>query len=108
MIPNVGNKTGSGTNDNDVVIQFDDIVDGCDTFMLFSTTGAMDVFPSLDGANFATAPYSLFDGGGTSQDPVLVTVAGRMYGFRGKFKAVRVLQNGATAVANAVLRYGTM
>jgi hypothetical protein len=108
MAGNVGNKTGTGTNDNDVVINFNDIVDGADTFLLMSTAGAMDVFPSLDGTNFATAALSLTDMGATTSDPVVVTAANRIYGFRGNYKALRVLQNGATAVANAVLRYGTM
>lgn len=108
MIGNVGNKTGTGTNNNDVVIEFSDIVDGADTFLLMSTAGAMDVFVSLDGTNYATAALSLDDMGATTTDPVIVTSANRVYGFRGKYKAIRVLQNGATAVENAVLRYGTM
>lgn len=108
MTGNLGNKTGTGTNDNDVVITFDDVVDGADTFLLMSTAGAMDVFVSLDGTNFSTAALSLTDMGAITSDPVLVTVANRVYGFRGKFKAIRVLQNGITAVTAAVLRYGTM
>lgn len=107
-IANVGNKTGSGTNDNDVVIDATDLMDGADTFFLMSTAGAMDVFVSLDGTNYTTAALSLTDMGATTTTPVVVTAANRMYGFRGKFKAVRVLQNGATAVENAVLRYGVM
>lgn len=108
MSGNVGNKTGTGTNDNDVVITFDDVVEGADTFLLMSTAGAMDVFVSLDGTNFSTAALSLTDMGAITSDPVVVTAANRCYGFRGKFKSIRVLQNGVTAVANAVLRYGTM
>lgn len=108
MAGNLGYKTGSGTNDNDVVITFDDVVEGADTFLLMSTAGAMDVFPSLDGTNFATAALSLEDLGATTSTPVIVTVANRIYRFRGKFKSIRVLQNGATGVANAVLRYGVM
>lgn len=108
MPGNVANKTGSGTNDNDVVILFDDVVDGADTFLLMSTAGAMDVFVSLDGTNFSTAALSLTDMGATTSDPVIVTAANRVYGFRGKYKAIKVLQNGATAVTAAVLRYGNM
>lgn len=108
MSGNVGNKTGSGTNDNDVVITFEDVIDGADTFMLQSTAGAMDVFVSLDGTNYSTAARSLSDLGAITSDPVLVTAAGRNYGFRGKYKGIKVLQNGATAVVGAVLRYGTM
>jgi hypothetical protein len=41
--------------------------------------------------------------GATALDPVLVTVAGRMYGFRGKFRKLKVLENGATDVAVTLL-----
>ena len=105
---NVGTKKGTGTSDNDVVIDFTGIPDDVDTFILMSTAGAMDVFVSLDGTNYSTAALSLTDMGATTADPVIVTVANRAYGFRGKFAAVRVLQNGSTGVANAVLRYGEM
>lgn len=105
---NQGNKTGTGTNDNDIVISFVDVVDSANTFFLSSTAGAMDVFTSLDGTNYNTAAQSLIDMGATTQDPVLVTVANRSYAFRGLFKGIRVLQNGATAVTAAVLRYGTL
>jgi NADPH:quinone reductase-like Zn-dependent oxidoreductase len=94
--------TGSGTNDNDVVIQTESI-EARRYFELMSTTGAMDVLVSLDGTNYATAPLSLEDRGATTLDPVLVTAAGRVYRFIGAFVKVRVLQNGATAVANATL-----
>lgn len=94
--------TGTGTNDNDVVIQTSS-VDQFDAFMLVSTAGAMDVFVSLDGTNYATAALSLQDFGASTTDPVIVTAAGRVYGFVGKFKTLRVLQNGATAVEDATL-----
>lgn len=116
MTGNVGNVIGvAGVNDNDVLINFtasssdwENLVGAADTFLLMSTAGAMDVFVSLDGTNFATAALSLTDMGATTSDPVVVTAANRVYGFRGKYKSIRVLQNGATAVANAVLRYGVM
>lgn len=95
-------KTASGTNDNDVVIQTDDVT-AFNTFLLQSTGGAMDVFVSLDGTNYSTAALSLTDLGATTSDPVVVTAANRTYGFRGSFAAIRVLQNGAGAVANACL-----
>ncbi len=94
--------TGSSTSDNDVLIQTGD-VSRYDSFTLLSTGGAMDVFVSLDGTNYATAALSLQDFGATTNDPVLVTVAGRLYQFRGKFAKIRVLQNGATAVTAATL-----
>jgi hypothetical protein len=99
---NVVYTGGVGVNDNDVVIQTGD-VSAFDTFMLMSTAGVFDVFVSLDGTNYATAALSLADLGATSTSPVVVSVAGRVYGFRGTYKAIRVLQNGAKAVANAAL-----
>lgn len=95
-------KSGVGTNDNDVVIQTGDI-SAYDEFLLQSTAGAMDVLVSLDGTNYATAPLSITDLGATTSDPVVVTAANRTYGFRGTFALMRVLQNGATGVANACL-----
>jgi hypothetical protein len=98
----------TGENDNDVLIEFTSNVEAFDVFELMSTAGAMDVFVSLDGTNYTTAALSLADLGATSTDPVIVTAANRMYGFRGKYKKIKVLQNGATAVTAPVLRYGTM
>lgn len=87
--------TNSSTADNDVLIQTGD-VSRYDSYELMSTAGTVDVFVSLDGTNYATAALSLVDKGATTSDPVLVTAAARVYGFRGKFLKVRVLQNGAT------------
>lgn len=106
VLDHIGNamryKSATGTNDNDAVIATDD-VSKYDTFMLMSTAGAMDVFPSLDGVNFATSALSLTDLGATSAAPVIVTAANRIYGFRGTFAKIRVDQNGATPVTAACL-----
>ncbi len=88
-----------GTNDNDVLIQTGDI-SKYGSFFLMSTQGAMDVFVSIDGTNYTTAPLSLIDLGATTTAPVLVTVANRLYAFPAKVRYVRVLQNGATAALN--------
>ncbi len=93
---------GSSTADNEVSIQATGIGE-YNTFMLMSTAGAMDVLVSLDGTNYATAALSLTDLGAADTLPVLVTVAGRVYGFRGSFAGVKVLQNGATGVTAPVL-----
>lgn len=87
--------SGTGTNDNDLLFTSGDMsrFDAC---VLMSTTGAVDVEVSLDGTNYSTAALSLQDFGATSNDPVLVTVAARVYGFVGKYSKVRVRQNGAT------------
>lgn len=100
-----GSYTATGVSDNDVLITTGDMTP-YRVFTLMSTAGAVDVFASLDGTNYNTAPLSLTDLGATTNDPVLVTAANRMYGFFGAYKYIKVLQNGATA-ATATLRYGT-
>jgi hypothetical protein len=105
-LANGASYTNTSTEDNEEVIVTGD-VSRHNTFMLMSVTGAVDVLVSLDGTNFSTAPQSLVDMGATDAAPVLVTVAARVYGFRGKFRKIKVLQNGATDVAVTLL-CGTM
>ena len=88
--------TGTGANDNDVLFTTSDL-DAWDACWLMSSAGAVDVLVTLDGTNWSTAPLTLQDFGATDNSGVLVTVAGRVYGFAGKPQKVRVLQNGATA-----------
>lgn len=92
----------AGTGDNTIVLETTD-VSHFETFTLMSTAGAMDVDVSLDGTNFTTAPLSMADLGSTATAPVIVTAAGRLYGFRGNYKIIRVRQNAGVAVANALL-----
>ena len=94
--------TNDCTDDNEVLIQTTD-VSRFDACFLMSTTGAVDVFVSLDGTNYATAALSLEDKGATSTAPVLVTAALRVYGFVAKFRRIRVIQNGATDAAASLL-----
>ena len=96
--------SGTGANNDDILFTSED-VSQYSGFTLMSTTGAVDVFVSLDGTNFATAALSLQDLGATDNLPVLVTAAGRVYGFVGKFRKVRVMQNGATAAAASLLAW---
>jgi len=93
---------GTGTNDNDVLFTTGDLsrYDAC---TIMSTDGAVDVFVSLDGTNYASYALSLQDMGATSTDPVLVTAADRVYGFVVKARRIRVLQNGATAASASML-----
>lgn len=103
-----GFKSGSGTNDNDLIFGTLVNMETYNTFEIMSTAGAMDVFVSIDGTNFTTAAHSLADLGAITSDPVVVTAANRLYGFKGKFAAIQVRQNGGTAVVNASIRYGVM
>jgi hypothetical protein len=91
-----------GTNDEDVCIETTD-VSKYNTFMLSNTAGAVKVLVN-DGQQWQTAPLSLADLGATDTNPVLLTAADRQYGFRGFYKAIRVLQEGATAATGVVLR----
>ena len=91
----------AGVNDNDVVIETED-VSLFDTFQVKIGAGAADVYVSLDGTNFE-GPLSLADLGAITSDPVIVMAADRMYGFRGAYRKIRVVQNGATAVTDSLL-----
>lgn len=96
--------TGSGTNNNDVVMTIADDSLQYDTWIIGSSAGALDVFVSLDGTNFQSAALALLDlGSATPTTMVAVTTAGGNFAFRGKYKKIRVDQNGATAVVGAVL-----
>ena len=92
---------GSCTDDNEVLITSSDLsqYDAC---VIMSLTGAVDVFTSLNGTDYATAARSLQDFGATDLLPVLVTAALREYGLVGKWRRLRVLQNGATDAAVVV------
>ena len=66
----------------------------------------MDVDVSLDGTNFAAAIALTDLHSLTPATKVLATTADLIYFFEGNYKAVRVLQDGVTAVADAVLVCG--
>lgn len=94
----------ASVNDNDVICSIIDDALHYDTWVLGSTAGAMDVEVSLDGTNYLATVIALLDM--TSTTPatmVVVTTAGKPAAFRGKFRAIRVRQNGATAVVNPAL-----
>lgn len=93
---------GVGVNANDVL--FNAAVEKHSLFTLMSTTGAVQVLVSLDGVNFATAPLSMVDAGSASSTTtVIVTAPLRVYLFSGKFRVLRVTQNGATATAATLM-----
>lgn len=97
-------KSGTGTNDNDTVIEITSNAEQYDTWQLGSTAGAMDVFGSLDGTNYLSAAIALIDLGSTAPSTaVVVTTAGGNFGFRGRWKKIIVRQNGGTGVANGTL-----
>lgn len=99
-------KSGSSSADNAVVFQLggDGAIPEFDTFQIGSTAGVMDVFGSGDGVNYLADPLALIDLTSTTPSTLVQqTTAGKHFGLRGKFRALRVLQNGATAVQNAYI-----
>lgn len=92
----------AGVSDNDIVIQTGNI-NQYDTFMLKTDAGAVDVFVDLGDGTFV-GPISLADLGATGTAPVIVTAAGRLYGFSGSFDAILVRQNGGTGATGSLLR----
>lgn len=91
----------AGTNNDDLCLQTEDVSD-LDTFTLHTTGGGFTVDITIDGTNWVQ-DISMTDLGATTSAPVIAGVANRLYGFAGPFKAIRVRQNGATAVAGLVM-----
>lgn len=90
--------------DNAVVFTFTGNGQTYDTYQLGSTAGVMDVFGSGDGTNFGTTALALIDMCSTTPATnVVETAANRHFLLRGRFKAIQILQKGATAVENAYL-----
>jgi hypothetical protein len=99
-------KDGLGASDNDVIVQTEDVSAYNDFRLMYTSTGSLDVYPSLDGTNYATAPLTLYDLGSTAVAPATVvatTGVGRIYGFSGTYAKLRVLQNGAGIPATVCL-----
>lgn len=102
--PILEKSAGTGVSDNDVIFEIASNADQFDTWQLGSTAGVMDVFVSGDGTNYLSAAVALIDLGSTAPSvAVIATTAGGHYGIRGRWKKVKVLQKGATAVAAGYL-----
>jgi hypothetical protein len=90
---------GSGVNTGDTLFTATNTSEW-DACNLSSSTGSVTVDVSLDGTNWIVSitveDYHSTD---PATDHVAATTAAKMYGFVGKFKAVRLKQNGATAAA---------
>jgi len=95
-------KNGSGINAGDLVIESRGLF-SYDTFLIMSTAGVLEIFVCIDGENFTTSPISISDLTAAALTPVLVTEAGKIYGFRGGYEKIQARQVGATAVAGASL-----
>ncbi len=92
----------AGVNDNDVVFTLLGNGQDNDTYIIGSDAGAMDVFASGDGTTFLTTALALIDLCSTTPATrVVETTANRHFMLQGRWKAIQILQKGATAVANA-------
>lgn len=89
----------AGVNDNDVVYTSTD-VSLYDIHVIECTAGTVDIQVTVDGTNYNTtqAAVMLHDdittGGGVR---ILTIASGKIGILRGKYKGIKVLQNGATA-----------
>ncbi len=102
----VNTYTGATNADDAVVFQIGGAgaIPNCDTFQLGCTAGSMDVYGSGDGVNYLATAIFLTDlTVATPATRVDTAAATKHYEFRGRYKAIRVLQKGATAVENAYL-----
>jgi hypothetical protein len=94
---------GSGTNTGDTLFTTANVHQH-ELFTLMSSAGAVDVWVTLDGVNFSTAALALEDQSATANSTyVLVTTAGHVYKFWGKYLQIRVKQNGATAATATLI-----
>lgn len=94
-----------GTGPGDVLIEISDL-QRFNEFALQSRLGTMEVLASLDGVTFSM-PLALEKKDEANWDTyVLETTANIQYYFRGNFKAVRIVQAGASNVADSVLVAG--
>lgn len=89
----------AGVNTGDVIASITDDALHNDTWELASTGGAMEIEVSLDGTNYLASKLALLDMTSTTPSTMVVaTTAGKIAAFRGKFRAIRIKQTGATAV----------
>lgn len=102
----IDTRTGATAADDAVVFQIGGAgaMANMDTFQIGCTAGSMDVYGSGDGVNYLATPIFLTDltvaAPATRVDTAAPT---KHYQFTGRYKGIRVLQKGATAVENAYL-----
>lgn len=102
--PVLKKASGTGVNNDDIIFEIASNADQFDTWEIGSTAGVMDVFVSGDGTNYQSAAVAMIDLGSTAPSTaVVVTTAGGNYGIRGRWRKIKVMQNGGTAVANGYL-----
>lgn len=105
QIGKVTSWSGTGTGDGTTVVEATTAQGIAHTAncQLYTTTGAVVVYLSLDGSTYATAAYSMQDFGATDGLGATVTTALRIYGFVHGAASIKLVQSGgttATAVMN--------
>ena len=100
--------SGTGTGDNTVLFTSGDL-SSYNIHMIQASAGLVDAEVSLDGTTYSpAASIALEDMSSIAPTTrVLVTASTNVYMLRGKYKNIRLVQNGATA-ATAVLVSGVM
>lgn len=97
-------EVGASAADDAAVFEVNNNAEQFSTWQLGSTAGAMDVYVSGNGTTYQTAAIALVDLGSTAPSTAVTeTTAAGNYGIRGKWKKLKVLQKGATAVTGAYL-----
>ena len=87
----------AGTNDNDVIYTSPD-VSSYNQHVIECTAGTVDIQVSVDGTNFNTLQAAALLMDATAVTTYSLTIASTKIGIlSGKFRKIRVLQNGATA-----------
>lgn len=93
----------AGANSDDVLLTAKDRdVEFMDTFMLKNDAGSVRAEVDLGDGVFV-GPVALSDLSANTVDPVLATVAGQLFGFRGSYKRIRIVDENGDATG-VVLR----
>ena len=97
-------EVGSSAADNQVIFEVTVRTEQMMYWELGSAAGAMDVFVSGTGIDYQATALALIDLGSTAPSTAVVeTTAGGNYGIKSRWKKIKVLQKGATAVTGAYL-----
>jgi hypothetical protein len=104
---NVG-TTNNATNTDNLVIYTSGDVSMYNCTQIYVTTGSVSVQASLDGTTY-TGDLALIDLQSTTPATRVLTTSGtNSYRLDGKWKSIKVLQNGVGAAANATIVHSVM
>ncbi len=93
---------GASTADNEVLLELD--ARGLTDFYASSTAGAFDMLVSHDGVNYLSSNIAVEDLTATAPATRVVTsTANKPLWFKGRYRSIKFMQNGATGVTNFCL-----